>query len=381
MAIPPSRSEVIAGKSAGTRVVAQTPQIAQACGELAKMARQGDYWATRAVKYISALTSRQMKTVFVREGAKTADNRQVYVLLVPGISLEFSQSPNSDFVIHQMALDSTYAELQKAGKKPGLFKVSKQGDEYQTAPALAIHPESFRVVTVSDRAESIQNAAIRSARAATEPMGRSIIDRAGFDMHYTPGSDRRLGGLCRAEANHPERLLSIRESAVLLAKAMEESRNIEGVYWISEGGGSGVLTHAMHLLKTRNVNFDGTGHHIFFSQYATNLVKAQNLAYDLGLEFERKAYSLGYRSASLDAIRAPLNRRRKEPENYSRLQMSADLCKGPQVIIGGVAVLSGVGLAGPGGFLIGAGVAGFTALNALTRAITPGAHERIKGKF
>lgn len=77
MANPPTTPEVIAGENAGTRVVAQTPQIAQACRELAKLARQGDYWAARAVKYISALTSRQMKTVFVREGAKTTDSQKV----------------------------------------------------------------------------------------------------------------------------------------------------------------------------------------------------------------------------------------------------------------------------------------------------------------
>lgn len=174
----------------------------------------------------------------------------------------------------------------------------------------------------------------------------------------------------------------LRESAILLAKAMEEARKVEGVYWVSQGGGADVLTRALNILKAQNVNFEGTGHHVFFSRPTTSIVNAQNLAYDLNLMFERRAYSIGMRTHISDTIRVPWNRRQRDPKNYSRLQMGADMCKGgPQIFIGSVAIASSFGVGGMGGFLIGAGVAGFTAAAALTKAAVPTAHEKIKGKF
>lgn len=380
MANPPSKDDVVAGKNAGIRVVAATPQIAQACRELIKMAHQGDYWATRTVKYLSALTSRQMKTVFVRESGKTLDNLPIYVLFVPGIRLEFSQRANSDFVIHHMTLNSTYANLQKSARKPGLFKVTPQKGNFSAKLTDRVAPEKHRIVTISDQYLRIKGGLVPSFHAAKEVSGESIVRRAGFDMHFTPGS-RKLGGLRLAQAEQPDSIASIRESALLLAKAMEEARSIEGVYWISEGGGSAILTQAMQLLKSRNIDFKDSEHHVYFSKYGSNLVRAQNLAYDINLQFERKAYSGGLTSRPIDAIRAPLNRRKREPDNYSRLQMTSDFFSGPQAAIGGVALLSGMGIGGTGAFIVGAGVAGFTAIAALSRAVTPNSYEKIKGKL
>src|SRR5690606_4717213 len=127
MSVPPAQYHILAGRTAGTKVVTDQLRIARAHAALVKMASTGNHWARVCVNYINALTSRKMPTVFVREGAKTADNRQVYVLLVPGLRMEFSQHPNSAFVIHELFLDDSYFELQKTHKKPGLFKVKSKG--------------------------------------------------------------------------------------------------------------------------------------------------------------------------------------------------------------------------------------------------------------
>lgn len=334
------------------------------------------------MNYINALTSRKMPTVFVREGAKTADNRQVYVLLVPGLRMEFSQHPNSAFVIHELFLDDSYSRLQEEQSKPGLFRVLKRpSGKYQGELVGRITADKDRVVAISDYNKSVDRAAIRCARAVKQSRDSYTIDRRGFDMHFTPG-EAQLRGLKPLKSRSPEHKHIFRESAYLLAKTMAESRKVEGVYWVSEGGGSGVLTAALGILKTQKVNFKDSGHHVFFSGPTTSLVKAQNLAYDLNLELERKAYSVGMSTSVVDIIRAPWHRRQRDRDNYSRLQMGVDMCKGaPQLLIGGAAIASSFGIGGVGGFIVGAGVAGFTALTALTKAFSPDTYDKVARKF
>ncbi|MGB3610111.1 MAG: hypothetical protein WA987_06995 [Cellvibrio sp.] len=382
MSVPPAQYHILAGRTAGTKVTTYDRRIVGAHKALVNMAHAGNHWARECVNCINGLTSRQMKTVFARKGAKTSDNRQVYVLLVPGLRMEFSQYPNSDFVIHRLSLDDTYFELQKNLKRPGLFRVEKgTRGSYMTEAVNQITPKEGRVVTVSEGSNNLRKITIDSARAAKEPIGDSVIDRFGFDMHVTP-EEGKLRGMEKIGAKKAKHSRMLRESAILLAKAMEESRKVEGVYWVSQGGGSEVLTQALNLLKANKVSFEGTGHHVFFSKPTTSIVKAQDLAFDLKLKFERRAYSVGMRTYISDTVKAPLHRRRRDPDNYSVLQMSTDMCKGgPQLVIGGVAIASSFGLGGMGGFLIGAGVAGFTAISALTKAVAPDVHNKIKEKL
>lgn len=381
MSVPPAQYHILAGKTAGTKVVTHDRRIVGAHRALVNMARSGNHWARLCVNYINALTSRKMPTVFVREGAKTPDNRQIYVLLVPGLRMEFSQHANSDFVIHGLALDEGYSELQKNYKKPGLFRVKRENNQLKASLVDQVLADKGRVVAISDRYSGLTDAMVDSARAAKEPIGNSVIDRFGFDMHYTPG-ESRIGGLLQKGARRPELNTAIRESAILLANTMEASRGIPGVYWVSQAGGSGVLTHALHILKRRKVTFDNSGHHVFFSGPTTNLVRAQQLAYDLNLKFERKAYSLGMYTNISDVLKAPWQRHQRDSKNYSRLQMGIDMCKGaPQLLIGGVAIGSSFGLGGMGAFIVGAGVAGFTAIAAITGAVAPNVHDKMKGKL
>lgn len=199
-------------------------------------------------------------------------------------------------------------------------------------------------------------------------------------MLFTP-EDNKPNGLNRIGVQKSKLSKTFTESAILLANLMQDSLKLNGVYWVSQGGGSGVLTQALQILKVRKINFEGSGHHIFFSGPTTSIVKAQNLAYDLDIKFERKAYSIGMRTHISDTVKAPWSRRQRDPDNYSRLQMTADMFKGGQLLIGGVAIASSFGIGGIGGFIVGAGVAGFTAAAALTKAVAPGTHDKIKEKL
>jgi hypothetical protein len=66
---------------------------------------------------------------------------------------------------------------------------------------------------------------------------------------------------------------------------------VEGVAWVSERGGSGVLTQAMRILKERGVNFSALWHKAFFSNVQTNLGNAEWLACDIGISFDGKSHS------------------------------------------------------------------------------------------
>ncbi|HWV15848.1 MAG TPA: hypothetical protein VN030_10495 [Cellvibrio sp.] len=141
-------------------------------------------------------------------------------------------------------------------------------------------------------------------------------------MHYTPGADQ-IGGLInilkRSKANDP----MVLESAQLLANTMIEAQKTEAVNWISVGGGSGVLTEAMRILKEQRVNFREKEHYVLFSGPTTSVVKAQRLAMDIGMLFEGTSRNINYLNANElvagisggGALMAEIYRFRRDPEH------------------------------------------------------------------
>ncbi|MFA7554495.1 MAG: hypothetical protein WCY88_09625 [Spongiibacteraceae bacterium] len=112
------------------------------------------------------------------------------------------------------------------------------------------------------------------------------------------------------------------------------AKKISGVAWISERGGSGVLTQAMQILKERNVNFKASDHHVFFSQPTTNLVKAETLARDVGLSFSRSTHKtnklnpnelIGGLNVAGDFV--GIYQRFRADEDYSAVNMGVDMAK------------------------------------------------------
>lgn len=110
-------------------------------------------------------------------------------------------------------------------------------------------------------------------------------------MHYTPG--RKIGGLTQInQAINAATDRSLIESATLLAKTMELSKDTKDVVWLTQRGGVGIFTQAMSILKSRGIDFDGQKHHVFFSHPTTNFAKAQTLAMEIGMNFERDNLSI-----------------------------------------------------------------------------------------
>ena len=286
--------KVVAGNSAGIKVTA-TPQIASAYSNLQRLAKQGNHWARICVENINSLSSGHFKNnVFVQSDG--LGKFPEFSMILPGLIIQLRKRSNSDYVIFNIGMDSNYQSLQKTFKKPGLFKVKKiEGKLAATfMPDGNILADKNRVVTISDQHESPEKAAINSQSAASNSPMAAHASRGGFDMHFTPGTFN-IGGLKRLDqARNADTCPELRESALILAKTMQDARKTEGVNWISQGGGSGVLTQAMRILKEQGADFKKAEHYVFFSDLTTNLVKAESLARDIGMKFERQTKSINY---------------------------------------------------------------------------------------
>jgi len=150
-----------------------------------------------------------------------------------------------------------------------------------------ITEKKVNAVVVTDQYQLLDDALVLADDAATDKsimVTKSDLAEFGFDLHFTPG-EKRIGGVMNLQqAGAADADPRLRESATLLASTMKDASQYKNVKWISERGGSGVLTHAMSLLKAQGVSFKDTKHKVFFSHIMTNVAKAEQLARDIGLE-------------------------------------------------------------------------------------------------
>lgn len=299
-----------------------------------------------------------------------------------------------------------YGELIDQGDKPGLYSANMKGQQWVVS-----NPRSKgRITNQNDRAVSIcdsgynkpRDAADSSApRVVSSPIsgGGITIESHGFDLHYTPG-EKRLGGLRNYKnAIKPLHNLKLNESALLLAKTMYDARDIKGVRWISELGGSAVLTQAMKILADQKVQFKE--HYVFLVNPTTSPNLAYKAAQASGLKFDRKFSStdmLNY-TGNRDQLELIGNRFRYETEKhkkYTLLKASADIIEhgkslqGAAALMGTLAATAGLSLSAPASaavFLTALGAAAAQAVgygklsNEIFKALLPTYHDKLKSKF
>lgn len=322
---------------------------------LKALARGGNYWAMMIVKDIESLASGHIKpNVYV---VSEASNKRLgdYRMILPGCMASVLKRKNGNYLVYDMKLDVNYYKLQQQSKKPGLHHVKKeQGNftaHYKKDGRLTA--TNNPVVAVSDGGMMLSDAMVScSSHLSESPLiGSLALERDGFDMHYTPG--KKIGGLLQInQALNAATDASLHESALLLARTMEQAKNTKDVLWLSQAGGSGVLTQAMHILNTRRVTFKDSEHFVYFSHLTTSYVKAQALAMQLGLKFDRDNKSSG--GVGFAELVGGLNfagdfvagyqRMRTDPE-YNALNYGTDALKGVCTNWKAVGALSACGAA------------------------------------
>jgi hypothetical protein len=282
---------VIAGKTCGIPIEA-TPKARVVFNALEAQADK-NYWAHMIVNGIKALCSGQLSVnnVFIKEqGYRGAMGSEFYVVL-PGCTATMEKLSSGRYKLLYMKADENYFKSQVDGVKPGLYNVSKHSDEWE-AEFISngqIKSEKDRVVAISDSgyanpsdaANEIENFITKSPVSG----GSFTLASNGYDMHYTAGNER-IGGLRNLkQALAAQTDKGLHESAILLARTMAQSKDIKGVRWIAERGGSGVLTQAMRILADSGVKLEK--HTIFLSNPRTQKHQIVELAKKIGFKMDR----------------------------------------------------------------------------------------------
>lgn len=285
----PTKVITIAGLDAGIRVNVRE-ELYPVYVNIQTLARQNNHWASLCVRQIESLTSGQVKkNVFIQNNG-ISDDLGEYSMILPGCRASFRKTSKGEFYIYSLVADSNYADLQSDAEKPGLFNVTKQNQKW-SAEFVAdgkITERKINVVAITDQSRGVEDTAMLAPDAIADSgrISGGLLTSNGFDLHFTPGGSK-IGGLRNLpQARNADTDPNLHQSAILLAETMKAARNIKDVAWVSERGGSGVLTQAMQILKDDGVNFEGSGHVAFFSHITTNLAKADQLARAIGIKFD-----------------------------------------------------------------------------------------------
>lgn len=331
------KSLVIAGTQSGAIVELNRTQT-QFYNNLLKLKRQGNYWAALIIKELQSLSSGHIKrNVFVNPQTLSTPYTS-FEMLLPGCRASVLKCTSGKYLVWKMKLDDKYTTLQSEGVKPGLYHVSKSENHWKSSfkESGEISSLNYPVISISDGSGNLTTAASDCANhlSKSSQIGSLPLQKEGFDMHYTPGES--IGGLKQInQALFAGSHSSIRESAQLLAYTMERAKNTDTVLWLTQAGGSGVLTQAMEILRSRGIRFDENNHRVYFSHPTTSYVVAQNLAMELGMKFDRDNLSIHPFNLNelvggmcvLGSYVAGYQRVKNDPE-YNALNYGVDSLKG-----------------------------------------------------
>lgn len=347
--------------SNGKKVVL-SPTAKPVFDQLLRLQRQNNYHATEVIKGLASLQSGTIfqSNIFVAPGSHMNRGRETFFMLLPGCKVFLERKQNDDIRVVSFEADVGYLKVQQESvEKPRLYEAVHDGDSWVAGNIATqkVKNTKRRVVAISDRGREDANdaanqAALRVVSAST--VNGKHLKQDGFDLHYTPGSGRVGGLINRKKALNPEGDKSIHESAVALARSMYMAKDIEGVSWVSEFGGSGVLTQAMSILDQNNIKL--AKHEIFLHRPSTSTYKAIKLAHNLGMKLDGEkvvqADFLDYmgNSEQLETIAFRL----KNEEGYTKGKAFSDV-KGQIGTAQGVAAL---------GISVGAGVAAALGISA-----------------
>lgn len=407
----PTQDVVIAGQQSG-KPVKITPTAKPVYGQLVKLARDGNnYWAEITVKAINELAAGRLhqSNIFVKPGAVHRNGTEEFVMILPGCKVTCEKLDADGFKILHFEADIHYGELIKSGAKPGLYSAKKSGSEWKTRRSKdgAIQRTNDRLVAICDSAyANLKDAAETAApRISDAPMsgGSLRVNNNGFDLHYTPG-EKRIGGLKNyRNAIRPNQNTELHESALLLARAMYQAKDVQGVAWISEEGGSGVLTQAMTVLAAQGVQLPK--HTVFLNNPTTSPNEAVKAAHSIGVQLDRKFTKTKMFNliGNRDQLEMIGNRWKSKADSLTTLQAGADILahgkslQGLGLSVGtmaaGAAAVAGVGVTAPaaltafltaiaGAVAVGKIAGGTASLgNTLVENALPKHHDKLKGKF
>jgi len=359
---------IVAGAKAGIPIKGRDSAV-EVFTQLKSASKESNFWAMKAVATIESLTSGHMKdSVYVSEEVSGA--RQLFKVVMPGCSALVMKRAKGEYYLVSFSVDGAYSQKQQARKKPAYYEVREGDSQTGYVPMLVengkVSREGYPVV-VTDRYVSLQDATANSAFYVKK--ATNVTTSRGFGMHFTPGTSS-IGGwkpIKHSPGNASD--VGIKESAMLLARTMQQARELEGITWVSEQGGSGVFTEAMRILKTQKVKFiRDNKHQAFFASMTTSTMEAESLARELGIQFERTNkhfdsllnmdQTIGSGRLLGGNIRAAWSRFRNEPD-HTFIKFTNDVVK---EVSGGTSIGSKLGKVGTAIAVLGGGTVAATGM-------------------
>lgn len=381
-----TQNPIIAGGSAGIPIHC-SPQARPHYDEILKLAKSGHHWARLAVSGISALTSGKLKNhVFVQEDTnlKNGSNvSDVFYAVLPGIKATFEHRSNGTYNLTSLIPDKNYMKMLYDAEKPALYEVKKPSNRWIAnliENGEVKKDKEFPFVVITDRNhQNIDDAAEQASSSLSDAPAASsdrILKAKGFNMHFTPGT-KRISGLKSINVGiESKNDRHLHQSAIQLANSMYNAKDTEGVLWLSEYGGSGVLQKAMEILSTQEISLKK--HAIFLSHPTTPPSELFKLSSKLGLETEGRGITKGLgrgefwgRMSIIDTPKSKITRL-KHDENYDGYKLTGDVIRG----------VNELG-SSPVGGMIGAdkvfGIIG--GMNLFFKNVFPKAHKKITNRF
>lgn len=321
---------IISGQHGG-KIIRCKHEIYPVYEELLKMSMAGNYWAGVTIKGLESLTHGKInnRNIFVRMNrAYTppgATHKDDFLVMLPGITAVVERIPTDEYIMNYIKLDTAYFERMKDSQEPALFMVSKNNGTWDAKKAKdknvkTISEKEERLVAVSDGGyKDYSDAATHSARVLSGIHGEKSdrLARNGFDMHYTPHHSS-FGGLANYyQATRPLIDSEASPSAIVLAETMKSAKDTKYIQWVSEFGGSTVLTQAMAILVDQDVTLPD--HYIFMHRPKSVPRLALKLAHKLELNIGRDFKKSGFADVigNKGSLAMIYDRKMKEGESYT----------------------------------------------------------------
>lgn len=236
------------------------------------------------------------KYVYVRPGPILTREREEFFVTLPGCKATMERRSNDQYYLMDLTIDDTYSVINSLTEATGLHKAKKRNSDWSSTfykdGQTDASGNEIRIAAITDgnhenAQEAAKTIAASIAKAPDAPSGKNFTE---MDLHYTHGTGKHGGLLNRKMAKKPLDNDKIHGSAILLSKSMMGAQD-KRITWVSEKGGSAVLTQALEIVSKNNVRLKK--HNVFLYDPTTSTNQALQAARRAGIELDRYAVHTG----------------------------------------------------------------------------------------
>lgn len=265
-----------------------SPACLPAYEQLKLLAGNGCDEAKITISCIRALTSGRLpeSSILVHKNLNTNHKNDVYSLYLPSCKVTTEKQPNHKHQIIDLKLET---DIQKSEDKThtGLYLAYKKEDKWFAGDA-----DKKSLITPERKVIVISDGGYRNAQTAVEnlagiirrhPQSRGVFFDE-FHIHFTEHCSKYGGLINYTNAINPISNSKVNKSAIRLAKTMYDTKDVPQIEWASMFGGSAVLTQALSILASQNIQLPR--HTIYLFRPSTNVKYAVSAAEKIGLLLE-----------------------------------------------------------------------------------------------